>query len=481
MSDTTPQASTTKPSPDFLIVGLGASAGGIEAVRAFFEHVPIDSGAAYVVILHLSPDHDSQLAAILQSVTPIPVIPITERVRVIPDHIYVVLPSQHLIMLDGDLVVEHDQVLEERYAPIDILFSTLAESHDSRAVCVVLSGTGPDGSIGLKRIKERGGAVFVQNPREAVFDDMPRNAIATGFVDGVLPVAVIPDLIVAYQASLGTVVIPLDSDERPEDQEQALHEVFRQLRIKTGHDFSNYKRLALLQRIERRIIVRNLPSLSAYAALLRDTPEEVQALQALLISVTKFFRNKEAFAALEQEIIPRIFHDRRPQEEVHVWVVACATGEEAYSIAMLCAEHTLNALEAPHVQIFASDIDKAALTHARKGLYTFNDAADVSAERLRRFFTIEGQHYRIRREIREMVLFANHNVLKDPPFSHLDLVSCRNMLIYLNQTARERVMETLHFALKPGGYLFLGTSDSLDGTSQLYTTVSREHHILQHR
>lgn len=466
----------------FLVVGLGASAGGVEALREFFRHVPADSGLAYVVILHLSPEYDSQLATVLQTVTPIPVTPVTERVRVEPNHAYVVLPNQHLTMDDGHLTVSANTLLEERRAPIDMFFRTLAESHHGQAVSVVLSGSGTDGAMGLKRVKERGGAVFVQNPREATFNEMPRSAIATDLVDDVLSVAAIPARLMAYQASLSTITIPLDSEERPEDQQQALRKVLSHLRIRTGHDFSNYKRPTLLRRIERRISVSNLPDLPAYAVFLRDSPDEVQALlKDLLISVTNFFRDNDAFAALEQDILPRIFHDKRSDEQVRIWVAGCATGEEAYSIAMLCAEHVLDTLDAPSVQIFATDIDEAALARARKGVYTANETADVSPERLRRFFTVEDQRYQVRRELRDMVLFATHNILKDPPFAHIDMVTCRNVLIYLNHTAQERVMETLHFALKPGGYLFLGTSESVDGAQDLYTTLNREHHIFQSR
>lgn len=470
------------PPSEFLVVGIGASAGGVEALREFFEQVPTDSNCAYVVILHLSPEHDSQLAAILQAVTLIPVMPVTERVRVEANHIYVVSPNQHLTMVDGEIMVSQNLRLEDRRAPVDMFFRTLAETHDSRAVCVVLSGTGADGSMGLKRIKERGGVVFVQDPNEATFNEMPRSAIATDLIDEVLPVAAIPARIIAYRAGLGIIAIPVEADQRPEAQQQALREIFAQLRLRTGHDFSNYKRPTLLRRIERRINVRSLPDLPAYAAMLRDNPDEAQALlKDLLISVTNFFRDPAAYAALAQDILPRIFQGRHSGEQVRIWVVGCATGEETYSIAMLCAEYVTDALDTPGIQIFASDIDDAAIAQAREGLYTANDTADVSPERLRRFFIKEDDHYRVRRELREMILFANHNALKDPPFSHLDLVTCRNMLIYLNQVAQERVLKTLHFALNPGGYLFLGTSEAVDGASDLFATVNREQHIFQHR
>ncbi|PSR55932.1 hypothetical protein AHMF7605_21715 [Adhaeribacter arboris] len=472
---------TEKPE-GFLITGIGASAGGVQALKEFFQHVPEDSGVAYVVILHLSPDHDSQLAQVLQAVTTIPVRQVTEKVKIEPDHIFVVPPNQHLIMEDGFVVPSVNLHLEDRRAPVDIFFRTLADSYGPRAICVVLSGTGANGSMGLKRIKEMGGVAYVQNPREAEFNEMPRNAIATDLVDEVLPVADIPRKIIIYQNSVGTIEIPVEAEKRPEQQQQALREIFTQLRLRTGHDFSNYKHPTLLRRIERRINIRNLPDLPSYAAFVQQNLEEVNALlKDLLISVTNFFRDKKPFEAMEREMLPVIFKNKTAQDEVRIWVAGCATGEEAYSLAMLVAERTLSALNTPKVQIFATDIDDAALTVAREGLYTLNDAADVSPERLRNFFQKEGDNYRIKREIREMILFASHNFLKDPPFSRLDLVTCRNVLIYLNATAQERVMETFHFALKSGGYLFLGSSESVDGASDLYAPVSRDNHIFQAR
>ncbi len=466
----------------FLVVGIGASAGGIQALKAFFENVPKDSGMAYVVILHLSPDHDSRLAEVLQAAANIEVTQVTETVKVVPDHVYVVPPDQHLTMLDGHITVSKNTLVEERRAPVDIFFRTLAESHGQRAVAVVLSGTGANGSMGVKRIKEHGGIAFVQNPREAEFSEMPRNSIATELIDEVLPVGEIPGRIISYRQNLGTISIPIMPEERAEEQQLALREIFTLLRLKTGHDFSNYKRPTLLRRIERRVNVRGLPDLPSYAAFAKEDPDEIRLLlKDLLISVTNFFRDKASFDYLEAEIIPRIFKDKGSQDEVRIWTIGCATGEEAYSIAMLCAERTLGAIDAPKIQIFATDIDDAAIAAARDGLYTINDAADVSPERLRRFFAKEGDEYRVRREIREMVLFANHNVIKDPPFSHLDLVTCRNLLIYLNQAAKERVMETAHFALEPGGYLFLGSSESIDGSTDIYAPVSREFHIFQSR
>ncbi len=415
------------------IVGIGASAGGIQALKEFFESVPADSDMAYVVILHLSPDHDSQLAHVLQSIAAIPVTQVTEKVHVEKNHVYVVPPDHHLEMADNTIVVSKNILIEERRAPVDIFFRTLAESHRSQAIAVILSGTGANGSMGIKRVKEMGGICFVQNPRESEFSEMPRNSIATGLVDDVLPVQEIPAKILDYKKSLGKIKIPEEPVERPEEQQRALREIFTQVRMRTGHDFSNYKRPTLLRRIERRVNVRNLPMLSEYAVFLRDNPEETQALlKDLLISVTNFFRDKKVFEYMEQDIIPRILSNKNAGSQVRIWVPGCATGEEAYSLAMLFAEQTPG-VDAPKIQIFATDIDESAVATAREGLYTINDAADVSPERLHRFFIKERNEYRVRREIRETVLFARHNAIKDPPFSHLDLVSCRNLLIYLNQ------------------------------------------------
>ncbi|HVG17298.1 MAG TPA: chemotaxis protein CheB, partial [Chitinophagaceae bacterium] len=466
----------------FLITGIGASAGGIQALKEFFQHVPGNSGIAYVVILHLSPDHDSKLAEVLQIVSQIPVQQVKEKTKIERDNIYVVPPNQHLNIQDGFIAPSPNLLMEERRAPVDIFFRNLADTHGSRAVCVVLSGTGADGSMGLKRIKEMGGVTYVQSPREAEFNEMPRSSIATELVDEVLPVAEIPAKILAYKNSLGTVQINIEPEKRPEPDQQALREIFTQLRVRTGHDFSNYKRPTLLRRIERRIHIRNLADLPSYVQFLLQNPDEVNALlRDLLISVTNFFRDAKPFRQIEEEVLPAILQGKTANENVRIWVAGCATGEEAYSIAILAAEKVSGLIDAPRVQIFATDIDEGAIAVAREGFYTLNDAADVSPERLRRFFTQEGDGFRIKREIREMILFANHNFLKDPPFSRLHLITCRNVLIYLNNVAQERVMETFHFALNLKSYLFLGTSESVDGASDLYAVYNRENHIYQAR
>ena len=292
----------------------------------------------------------------------------------------------------------------------------------------------------------------------------------------------IPAKIAAYKKNLGKVSIPVEPEAREEDQQSALREIFTLLKIRTKHDFSNYKRATVLRRIERRINVRTLPNLPEYAAYLKENLEETNALlKDLLISVTNFFRDKESFLYLERDVLPRILHDKKAGDQIRVWVAGCATGEEAYSLAMMLAEQIGHLSDQPAVQIFATDIDEDAIQTARSGFYTLNDAADVSPDRLRRFFTVEKGGYRVRRELREMILFANHNLLKDPPFSQLDLVTCRNLLIYFNSQAQERVLETFHFALKPAGYLFLGSSESINGASDLFSAFNREQRIFQAR
>ena len=471
------------PDEDFPVVGLGASAGGIKALKEFFAQVPAQSGMAYVVILHLSPDHDSNLAEVLQHAAAIPVTQVTERVRIVPNHVYVISPNKSLSMNDGHLTLSEIKRIEERRAPVDIFFRTLADSKTRRAICVILSGTGPNGSMGMKRVKEMGGVCIVQDPQEAEYSDMPLYSIATGLVDYVLPVAKIPRKIIAYRERLGQAVVPMETLAPAETDAQALRDIFTQLRVRTGHDFTNYKRATVLRRLERRINVHELPDLPAYARYMREHQAEAQALlKDLLISVTNFFRDCEAFEAVERGIIRKFFEGKKARDQVRVWVAGCATGEEAYTMAMMLCEFAETLTGAPAVQVFATDIDEQAITTARDGFYTETDVADISPERLRRFFARElNGGYRVRRELREMVLFAHHNLIKDPPFSHLDLVSCRNLLIYLNRAAQERVMQVLHFALNPGGFLFLGQSESVEGSAELFLPVDKEAHVYQSR
>jgi len=468
---------------DFLVVGLGASAGGIQALREFFAHVPADGRMAYVVVLHLSPDHDSQLASVLQAVAPIPVTQVEDRVAVEPDHVYVIPPNKSLKSEGGVLALSEVTSVEVRRAPVDIFFRALAESHGARAVSVVLSGTGANGSMGMKRVKEMGGLCIVQDPAEAEYEDMPRHSLATGLVDYVLPAAQMPAQIIAYREQLRRLDLLPSGAEQAEEEANALVDVLTQLRVSTGHDFTNYKRPTLLRRVARRMGVNQLRSLAGYAQFMREHPQEAGSLLTdMLISVTNFFRDREAFDALEQRVVQQLFAGGGGGGQVRAWAAGCATGEEAYSLAMILVDHAERLPVPPLIQVFATDIDEAALTRAREGYYTLNDVADVPPERLRRYFVSEGDNgFRVRREVRELVLFASHNLIKDPPFAHLDLVTCRNLLIYLNRAAQRRVMDALHFALKPGGHLMLGASETVDGAADLFTVVDKARRIYQGR
>jgi two-component system CheB/CheR fusion protein len=476
-----------------MVVGVGASAGGIRALSEFFAHVPPDSPIAYVVILHLSPDHDSRLAEVLQAATSMPVLQVRETVTLEPSHVYVIPPNQALEVQGATLRLTPMTRPEERRAPVDVFFRTLADAYGPYAAAIVLSGTGSNGSNGLKRVKEYGGLTVAQDPNEAEYGDMPRNSIATGLVDFVLPVADIPARIGLYRDRIerDAGIADPPAAEHPARgvnsvvalrAAQDWRDILSLLRIKTGQDFSNYKPATLRRRVERRLNVGGLTTLAEYARLLREDPQEPAALmKELLISVTNFFRDPEAFAALEARVIPALFDRKRGGDQVRVWSAGCATGEEAYSLAILLAEHSSTLIDSPSMQVFATDLDEAAVAHAREGIYTEADLVDVSPERLQRFFQREAGAYRVRRELREKVLFAQHNVIRDPPFSHLDLIACRNVLIYLNREVQERLIETFHFALRPGGYLFLGTSETADGDVDLFTPIDKNAHIYESR
>lgn len=465
----------------FPIVGIGASAGGLKALQQFFTQMPADTGMAFVVILHLSPEYESNLAGVLQQTTAMPVTQVTEAVRVEPNHVYVIPPTRQLSMSNDTIQLEDLIELPGRRASVDLFFRTLAETQGRRAAAIVLSGTGADGAVGIKRIKERGGVTLAQDPQEAEFDGMPRSTIATGLVDFVLPVGEMPETLMTYWRSGETVNLPVTDTPPAIDEAEALREVFYLLRTRTGHDFSQYKRPTLMRRIGRRMQVTAVTDLPAYLEVVRTHPEEVQALlRDLLISVTNFFRDREAWLALEA-IIPEIFRNKNAGDQVRVWVAGCATGEEAYTMAMLLHEYASTLDQSPVIQIFATDIDEEAIATARQGVYPESIVADVSPERIQRFFVAEQGHYRIKKEIRDLVLFAPHNLLRDPPFSRLDLITCRNLLIYLNRDVQEQVLKLFHFILRPEGYLLLGASESTDGVPGLFTLIDKAQRLYQRR
>jgi two-component system CheB/CheR fusion protein len=468
------------------VVGLGGSAGSIEALQAFFGSLPTRTGLAYAVVIHLSPDHESTLHELLQRATRMPVQQVQETLEVHADHVYVIPPGKLLQTVDGTLRVEDTPTDRSGHVAVDIFFRTLADSHGPHSAAVVLSGMDGDGAIGIKRVKERGGLTIAQDPEQAMHSSMPRAAIGTSMVDWVLPVQDMPARLLAYFRLERSVSLPPEAEPPHQDMqrdrdEAELRDVLNFVRMRTSRDFTHYKRATVLRRLGRRMQVNGVDNLGGYLNCLRTRPGECQALlQDLLISVTNFFRDSECFTALEQQI-PALFAGKGPLDSVRVWVIACATGEEAYSIAMLLSEHARTLPAPPQIQVFATDLDEDAVHVAREGVYPAAITADVNEDRLRRFFMKEHRGYRVRRELREMVLFAVHDVLRDSPFSRQDLVSCRNLLIYLTKEAQARVFDTMHFSLVPGGKLFLGSSESVDDTNAMFTVLDKKHRIYQRR
>ena len=467
------------------MVALGGSAGSIQALQEFFRAMPPDSGMIFVVILHLSPNHHSSLPELLGRATTMTVTQAEDGQRTQANHVYVIPPGKHMATTDGSLRLTALEAERGRRVAVDLFFRSLADTHGAHATAVVLSGADGDGAVGLKRIKERGGLTIVQDPDEAEHPSMPRTSIDTGMVDWVLQVKQMPHRLLEYRRNELALRLPAEEGPQPAQSfqtdstrdEEALRDVLVFLRTVTGRDFTYYKRATIVRRIGRRMQINGVPTVLDYLDFLRTHPGESGALlQDLLISVTNFFRDRDAFYALEAHI-PALFEDKCPGDAVRVWVPACATGEEAYSIAILLLEQTRLLSPPPPIQIFACDLDEEAIAEARAGLYTASIAADVGEERLKRFFIKEPRGYRVRREVRETVLFAVHDLLKDAPFSRVELVSCRNLMIYLNREAQGRALDTFHFAVRPGGRLFLGSSESVDEDNPLFNVLDKKHRI----
>lgn len=490
-----PQNPALSPSHlDFPVVGIGASAGGLEAICTLFRQMPGDCGMAFVVVLHLSPDHQSVADRIIQETTQMPVRQVTEPVPIERNHIYVISPANRLSTNDGYLRVTPANRRRGDHVAIDLFFRDLADVHKDHAFCVVLSGTGADGAVGLSRIKEQGGVTLAQTPDDAQYDSMPRAAIETGMVDLVLPAAEMPQKLLELWRNARQVRLPEIEDDTlppalgtragdPQACEPMLEEILLQLRSTTGHDFQHYKRATVLRRIERRLHVTGQADLAAYLHYLEQHPAESRELLAdMLIGVTNFFRDREAFEALERHVLPQLACERDPAEgadEIRVWSAGCSTGEEAYSLAILVCEQLALEQRTSKVQVFATDLDERAIAFARSGSYSEAIVTDVPPSRLRQFFLKEDQHYRVRKEVREKVLFARHNLLSDPPFSQIDLIVCRNLLIYLDREVQRDILQMFHFALRPGGYLFLGSSESADVANELFTPVDKRNRIFR--
>ncbi len=471
------------PEADFTIVGIGASAGGLGALQAFFKNMPAgsDSGMAFVLVQHLPAAYKSNMGQLLRHYTSMPVIEIEDGMVVMPDNIYIIPPNRNLSLQSGRFQLCELEITRGASHSIDYFLRSLARDRRERAICILLSGTGSDGTLGLKAIKGEGGMAMVQDPGSAEYDSMPRSAIATGLVDLVLPPQEMPPQLIAYvrHPYLNTPKLVSSPDQI---NANALLKIYSLLRAQTGHDFSGYKQNTLGRRIERRLAVKQIERLDDYIRYLEQNPLEVKELfREFLIGVTSFFRDAEAFVVLKNEVIPRLFNEKSPGDAVRVWVPGCSSGEEAYSIAMLIQEH-LDVLKAYYqVQIFATDIDSRAIEQARSGIYPASIADDISPERLARFFTptLDNHSYQIKKTIRDMLIFAEQNVFENPPFSRLDMVSCRNLLIYMNGELQKKVLYLFQYALNRDGFLFLGSSETLGEFMELFNTIDQKYKIYQ--
>ncbi len=465
------------------IVGLGASAGGLVPLEQFLGHVPPNSGMAYIVVQHLDPSQKALLAELLQRTTAMPVREAEHELRVEPDCVYVIPPNAELSVVQGMLALKTPAAPRGLRLPINVLFSSLARYQGEQAVAVVLSGMGADGTLGLQAIKAVGGLTAVQQPDTAQFDAMPKSAIAAGYADIVAPPAELPARIQTYLTRLTALAKEPGNKARQEDADAAqsspglspMQTVFRVLRERTRHDFSSYKPNTLRRRVDRRMAIHAIPTLAQYADFLQDNSQEVDLLfKEVLIGVTKFFRDTAVWEHLAEEVMPELLARRNNEHALRAWVIGCSSGEEAYSLAIEFTE-AIQRLPTAHefsLQIFASDLSPDAISVARRGQYPLSIRHDVSDDRLARFFSAHDTYYQINKNIRDMVLFAQHDVLLDPPFTRLDLIACRNLMIYLDASLQRWLVPLLHYSLRPGGVLLLGTSETVGRFNRLFTALN---------
>ena len=476
---------TSRAPADFPIVGIGASAGGLSAFEAFFSGMPANANPnmAFVLVQHLAPDHHSILTELVQRGTHLKVFEVEDGMRVENNCVYIIPPNRDMAFFNGTLQLMEPTAPRGHRLPIDFLFQSLAQDQRERAIGIVLSGTGSDGTLGVRAIKNGGGMAMVQSLAMCEFDGMPRSALETGLIDYELPPAEMPAQLIAYvqhafrrPAGLNTLLATLN--------ENALKKIFVLLRTQTGHDFSQYKPSTICRRIERRMAVHQIAKIEEYVKYLQQTPVEIEALfRDLLIGVTNFFRDTDVFEVLEKQIIPKLFENKQTGMVIRAWSTGCSTGEEAYSIAILLQERLETLKQNIKVQVFATDIDSRAIAAARAGVFPASIANDMTPERLARFFTPEadGSAYRIHKNIRDMLVFSEHNLVKDPPFSKLDFISCRNLLIYMNSELQRRVIALFHYALNPNGIMFLGTSETVGELVHLFAPLDRKAKIYQRK
>lgn len=464
---------------NFFIVGIGASAGGLEAFEEFFLHMPSKNGMAFILIQHMHPDHKSFTAGILQKYTSMEVSQAEDKTPIKPNCVYIKPPDKDMKLVNRVLHLTDPD--EQNKHTIDSFFWSLAEDQTNMAIGIVLSGTGTDGTLGLKAIKGSGGMTMVQDEKTAKFSGMPANAIAAGCADFILPVSKMPAELIRYAEQHSAHSYVQEDTDLPKDSSH-LEKIFKLLQHYTGHNFTYYKHGTINRRIRKRMAVNHIEKLEDYILYLNQYPVEVEALfKELMIGVTRFFRDPEVYEAIQERVIPQLFKNRSPEFPVRIWVPGCSTGEEAYSLAILFLEYIHTTGKDFRIQIFATDINDDALNLARSGVYPESLAHDISEERLKYFFDKKDHTYTFKRQFREVTIFANHNLIKDPPFSRLDLVSCRNLLIYLDPVLQKKLLPLFHYTLNQNGFLILGTSETIGEFTQLFSTVDEEHKIFQRR
>ncbi|WP_136808191.1 CheR family methyltransferase [Desulfosediminicola flagellatus] len=466
-------------SADFPIVGIGASAGGLIALENFFSAMPGDSGIAFVVVSHLSPDHISLLPSLIGRKSSMPVLQVEEGLEVLPNHVYIIPPGREMTISEGRLHVSvfHDHITTGNL--IDGFMRALAEDISSKAISIILSGTGSDGTLGVRAIKAEGGMVMVQDPESADYEGMPKSAIATGLADYVMPPDKMPPQLLNYVKHQGreTNILPIPAQE---NYENSLKEIFQILRTETTNDFSLYKTNTINRRIERRMHVHHLDSLHEYVQLLQNSKHEISVLfRELLIGVTNFFREPEVFELLKKTYLPELLKNKTDDNQIRIWVPGCSTGEEAYSLAIVLTECMEMLGRHPEVQIFATDLDEIAINTARKGVYPESISADISHERLARFFTKVDHQYMVKKTIREMVTFAQQNIIRDPPFTKLDILSCRNLLIYFGSKLQKKLIPLFHYSLKQPGLLLIGSSETIGNFNDLFDPVDKKYKLFR--
>lgn len=467
----------------FPIVGIGGSAGSFKALEQFFTHMHVDAGMAFVIVMHLDPQHSISVAELIQKFTAMPVAQAEDDMPVKPNHVYIIPPNKDLGIHKRKLLLLDPTKAKGHQMPVDYFLQSLAEDQWNNAVAIILSGMGADGETGVRMIKEKLGMAMAQDPDSADYDSMPKAALSTGLVDYVLPPEDMPANLVRY---LSHPVLTDDTREQAISESKnsnAMQKILMLLRSHTGHDFSLYKKNTVTRRIDRRIAYNQLPDYLHYVTYLRENPHEIDVLfNELLIGVTKFFRDHQAFEAL-QENLNRVLRKKKDDEPVRIWVPGCSTGEEAYSIAILVMEYfqSLKVKRLPKAQIFATDLDSAAIEHARLGVYYDNIVSDVSDERLERFFVKKANCFSIKKELREMVVFAQHNLIKDAPFTRLDLLCCRNVMIYLTTELQKKILPIFHYSLNPHGILFLGPAETTGTFTDLFNTLDAKWKLFERK